>query len=44
VGTFDRVGPLQIEQVAHSMVGQTHLCHVAQCALPVEAWALALSA
>jgi hypothetical protein len=44
VGTFDRVGPLQIEQVAHSLVGQTHLCHAATCALPVEAWTLALSA
>ena len=44
VGAFDRVGPLQIEAVAHSRVGQTHLCHVAQCAWPVEAFALALSA
>jgi hypothetical protein len=44
VGTFDRVGPLQIEQVTHAMMGQTHLCHFAQCALPVEAWALALRA
>jgi len=44
VGVFDRVGPLQIEQVAHSRVGQTHLCHFAQCAWPVEAFALALSA
>ena len=44
VGAFDRVGPLQIEQVAHSRVGQTDLCHVAQCAWPVEAFALALSA
>ena len=44
VGIFDRVGPLQIEQVAHSLVGQTHLCHAATCALPVEAWTLALSA
>lgn len=44
VGAFDRVGPLQIEQVAHSRVGQTHLCHVAVCAWPVEAFALALSA
>jgi len=44
VGVFDRVGPLQIEQVAHSRVGQTHLCHFAQCAWPVEAFAVALSA
>jgi len=44
VGAFDRVGPLQIEQVAHSRVGQTHLCHFAQCAWPVEAFAVALSA
>jgi len=40
VGAFDRVGPLQIEQVAHSRVGQTHLCHFAQCAWPVEAFAV----
>ena len=44
VGMFDRVGPLQIEAVAHSRVGQTHLCHMAMCALPVDAFALALSA
>jgi hypothetical protein len=44
VGAFDRVGPLQIEEVAHSRVGQTHLCHFVQCAWPVEAYALALSA
>jgi hypothetical protein len=44
VGAFDRIGPLQIEEVAHSRVGQTHLCHFAQCAWPVEAFALALSA
>ena len=44
VGVFDRVGPLQIEAVAHSRVGQTHLCHVAVCAWPVEAFALAISA
>jgi hypothetical protein len=44
VGTFDRVGPLQIEQVAHSRVGQTHLCHFAQCAWPVDAFALAPTA
>ena len=43
VGVFDRVGPLQIEQVAHSRVGQTHLCHAAQCALPVEAFAASLT-
>jgi hypothetical protein len=44
VGGFDRVGPLQIEEVAHSPVGQTHLCHFVQCAWPVAAYALALSA
>lgn len=44
VGVFDRVGPLQIEQVAHSRVGQTHLCHFAQCAWPVEAYAVATAA
>jgi len=44
VGAFDRVGPLQIEEVSHSRVGATHLCHYAQCAWPVEAFALALSA
>ena len=44
VGVFDRVGPLQVEQVAHSRIGQTHLCHFAQCAWPVEAFTLALSA
>lgn len=44
VGVFDRVGPLQIEEVAHSRVGQTHLCHAVQCAWPVEAFALALTA
>ena len=43
VGVFDRVGPLQVEQVAHSRVGQTHLCHFAQCALPVEAFAASLT-
>ena len=35
VGVFDRVGPLQIEEVAHSRIGQTHLCHCAM-RLPVE--------
>jgi hypothetical protein len=44
VGVFDRVGPLQIEAIGHARLGQTHLCHVAVCALPVEAFALALSA
>ena len=44
VGAFDRVGPLQIEEIGHARLGQTHLCHVVQCALPVEAFALALSA
>jgi hypothetical protein len=44
VGSFDRVGPLTIEQVGHVRLGQTHLCHAAQCTLPVEAWSLALTA
>lgn len=44
VGIFDRVGPLTIEQIGHVRLGQTHLCHAAQCVLPVEAWAVALSA
>ena len=44
VGAFDRVGPLQIEEIGHARLGQTHLCHVAVCAWPVEAFALALSA
>jgi hypothetical protein len=44
VGAFDRVGPLQIEEVTHTMLGSTHLCHFAQCAWPVGAYALALSA
>jgi hypothetical protein len=44
VGVFDRVGPLQIEEVAHSRVGQIHLCHFAQCAWPVEAFAVATAA
>jgi hypothetical protein len=41
VGLLDRVGPLQIEEVGHSMLGQTHLVHLAQCSLPVETFALA---
>ena len=44
VGAFDRVGPLQIEEIGHARLGYTHLCHVAVCAWPVEAFALALSA
>ena len=44
VGVFDRVGPLQIEAVAHSRVGQTHLCHFVQCAWPVAAFAVAMAA
>jgi hypothetical protein len=41
VGLLDRVGPLQIEEVGHTMLGQTHLVHLAQCSLPVETFALA---
>lgn len=44
VGVFDRVGPLQIEEVGHTRLGATHLCHMAVCAWPVDVFALALSA